>query len=56
MPGYDLLESGPRANVGMRALTYFPSGQASAIFGQTLRLKSDPVFSADSDDFDFTYP
>ena len=33
VPGYDLLESGPRANVGMRAETYFPAGEASAVVG-----------------------
>ena len=48
LPGYDLLESGPRANIGLRAQTYFPSGQATAVIGQTLRMKSDPIFSADS--------
>ena len=47
-PGYDLLESGPRTNVGLQALTYFPTGQASAVIGQTFRLKSDPIFSTDS--------
>ena len=47
-PGYDLLESGPRSNVGLQALTYFPTGQASAVIGQTFRLKSDPIFSTDS--------
>jgi LPS-assembly protein len=48
MPGYDLLESGPRANLGLQALTYFPTGQASAVIGQTIRVKSDPIFSTDS--------
>ena len=47
-PGYDLLESGPRSNIGLQALTYFPTGQASAVIGQTFRLKSDPIFSTDS--------
>ncbi len=47
-PGYDLLESGPRTNVGLQALTYFPTGQASAVIGQTFRLKSDPIFSTES--------
>lgn len=47
-PGYDLLESGPRSNVGLQALTYFPTGHASAVIGQTFRLKSDPIFSTDS--------
>jgi LPS-assembly protein len=47
-PGYDLLESGPRANVGFQAETFFPTGQASAVIGQTLRLHPDPIFSTDS--------
>jgi len=48
VPGYDLLESGPRANVGFRAQTFFPTGQATAVIGQTLRMQADPIFSADS--------
>ncbi len=48
LPGYDLLESGPRANIGIRAETYFPTGQASAVIGQTFRTKADPIFSSDA--------
>jgi LPS-assembly protein len=47
-PGYDLLESGPRANVGFQAEAFFPTGQASAVIGQTLHLHPDPIFTADS--------
>ena len=48
MPGYDLWESGPRANVGVRTEAYFPSGSIEVLVGQAFRLKPDPVFAADS--------
>lgn len=48
MPGYDLWESGPRANVGVRTEAYFPSGSVEFLLGQTFRTKPDPVFTADS--------
>ena len=48
LPGYDLVESGPRANVGIHARATFPSGSVDAVLGQTLRLKPDPIFGADS--------
>jgi LPS-assembly protein len=48
LPGYDLVESGPRANVGMHARAVFPSGSVDAVFGQTYRLKPDPIFGPDS--------
>jgi LPS-assembly protein len=48
VPGFDLIETGPRTNVGMMAETFFPAGEASAVFGQTYRLKPDPIFAADS--------
>ncbi len=48
LPGYDLVESGPRANVGVRADAYFPGGTVEALLGQVLRLKPDPIFAADS--------
>jgi LPS-assembly protein len=48
VPGYDLIESGPRANVGLRAQTAFPTGEAVAVIGQTIRMQPDPIFSADS--------
>ncbi|MBL6851823.1 MAG: LPS-assembly protein LptD [Alphaproteobacteria bacterium] len=44
MPGYDLVESGPRANVGMHARAVFPSGSVDAVFGETFRFKPDPIF------------
>lgn len=48
LPGYDLVESGPRANVGFHARASFPSGSIDAILGQTFRLKPDPIFGPDS--------
>ena len=46
LPGYDLIESGPRANAGFMAQAIFPGGEVQALVGQTYRLKPDPVFSA----------
>lgn len=46
VPGYDLIESGPRANVGMMAEALFPGGQIEAQAGQTYRLKPDPLFAS----------
>jgi len=48
MPGHDLWESGPRATVGVRTEAYFPSGSIEVLVGQAFRLKSDPIFAADS--------
>lgn len=48
VPGYDLVESGPRANVGVRAEANFPGGSVEGVLGQTYRVKSDPIFAADS--------
>ena len=45
VPGYDLLESGPRANVGAMAEALFPGGKVEAQVGQTYRLKPDPLFA-----------
>ncbi|MCX7280951.1 MAG: LPS assembly protein LptD [Alphaproteobacteria bacterium] len=45
VPGYDLIESGPRANVGAMAEALFPGGKVEAQVGQTYRLKRDPVFA-----------
>ena len=44
VPGYDLAQTGPRANIGLRAETRFYSGYLEALIGQTYRLKPDPVF------------
>ncbi len=46
MPGYDLVESGPRTNVGAMAEALFPGGEVQALVGQTFRLKPDPIFQA----------
>jgi LPS-assembly protein len=48
LPGYDLVESGPRANFGIHARAEFPSGTIDAVLGQTYRLKPDPIFATDS--------
>jgi LPS-assembly protein len=45
VPGYDLAESGPRANFGMRAESRFESGYVEALVGQTFRLKGDAAFA-----------
>jgi LPS-assembly protein len=46
VPGYDLAETGPRANIGVRAQSRFSFGTIEGLVGQTLRMKSDPVFAA----------
>ena len=44
-PGYYLVESGPRANIGFIANAFFPGGEVQGLLGQTYRLKPDPVFA-----------
>jgi LPS-assembly protein len=44
VPGYDLVETGPRANIGMRAESRFASGYVEALIGQSFRLRRDPAF------------
>ncbi len=46
VPGYDLIESGPRANLGMMAEALFPGGKVQTQLGQTYRLKPDPLFAS----------
>lgn len=46
LPGYDLVESGPRANVGFIANALFKGGEIQGLVGQTYRLKPDPIFAA----------
>jgi len=46
VPGYDVIESGPRANVGVMAEALFPGGKLDAQLGQTYRLKPDPLLAA----------
>ena len=48
LPGYDLIESGPRANLGLRTEAFFPGGSVEAILGEVLRLKPDAVFGVDT--------
>ena len=48
LPGYDLIEGGPRANVGLRGEAIFAGGEAEALVGQTYRLKPDPIFALGS--------
>ena len=48
LPGYDLLESGPRVNAGFRAAALFPSGSIETVWGQTYRFNPDPIFPEDS--------
>ncbi len=45
VPGYDLIESGPRANVGFMGEALFPGGKVETQVGQTYRLKPDPLFA-----------
>jgi LPS-assembly protein len=45
LPGYDLVESGPRANVGFIADALFKGGEIQGLLGQTYRLKPDPIFA-----------
>ena len=46
VPGYDVIETGPRANVGVMAEALFPGGKLDAQLGQTYRLKPDPLLAA----------
>ncbi|HET7086400.1 MAG TPA: LPS assembly protein LptD [Rhizomicrobium sp.] len=46
LPGYDVLETGYRANVGAMAEALFPGGKVEALLGQTYRLKPDPLLAA----------
>ena len=44
LPGYDLVESGPRANVGVTPAQQFLSGSIDALLGQTIA--SSPIRSS----------
>ena len=46
VPGYDIIETGPRTNVGVMAEALFPGGKVDAQVGQTYRLKPDPLLAA----------
>ena len=45
VPGYDLAESGPRGNFGVRGEARFSTGYVEALVGETFRLKEDPIFA-----------
>ena len=49
LPGYDLVETGPRANVGILANLIYPTGSINFLVGQIFRLKPDPLFASDTD-------
>jgi len=48
LPGYDVVETGSRANFGLRTEAFFPSGSVELLVGQTYRLKPDPDFTTDT--------
>ncbi len=48
MSSQDLIETGPRANFGVRSQALFPTGSVDMVVGQSIRLKPDPVFAPDS--------
>jgi LPS-assembly protein len=48
LPGYDIVEGGPRFNAGFRADAIFPVAHLEALVGESFRLKPDPVFAPDS--------
>lgn len=47
-PGYDLVETGPRTNVGFRAEAIYPTGSVELLVGQSFNLKPDPIFATDT--------
>lgn len=46
LPGYDLVESGPRVNYGLMVEEMFSGGEAQAEIGQSYHLKTDPILDA----------
>ncbi len=49
LPGYDLVETGPRANVGILANLIYPTGSVDFLVGQIYRLKPDPIFAGNTE-------
>ncbi len=47
-PGYDIVETGPRINAGLRAAAIFTGGELEMLVGQTFRPKADPKFTNQS--------
>lgn len=48
LPGYDRVETGPRANLGLRSEAFFPTGSVEVLLGESLRLKPEKVFGPGS--------
>jgi LPS-assembly protein len=48
VPGYDIVEGGPRFNAGLRADAILPVAHIEALVGESFRLKPDPAFAEDS--------
>ncbi|HVU19551.1 MAG TPA: LPS assembly protein LptD, partial [Rhizomicrobium sp.] len=48
LPGYDIVDSGPRFNAGLRADAIFPFAHLEALIGEAFRLKPNPIFATDS--------
>jgi len=49
LPGYDLVETGPRANVGVLANLIYPSGSVDFLAGEIFRLKPDSIFTGNTE-------
>jgi len=47
-PGYDIVETGPRINAGLRAAAIFSGGELEMLVGQAFRPKADPKFTNQS--------
>jgi LPS-assembly protein len=45
LPGYDIVETGPRAEAGFRATAFFPSGSTELELGEEYRLKTDSTLA-----------
>ncbi|MBV9693623.1 MAG: LPS-assembly protein LptD [Alphaproteobacteria bacterium] len=48
VPGYDIVDDGPRATAGVRADAIFPIAHLEAVVGETYRLKAEPILGSDS--------
>jgi LPS-assembly protein len=46
LPGYDLVESGSRANYGFNSEAFFKGGEAQFEVGQTYRVQTDPILDS----------
>ncbi len=46
--GYDIVDSGPRLNAGLRAMAIFEGGELETLIGQSFRPKPDPEFTVQS--------